>query len=1168
MSLAKIFNDVADAYPNNVAILYFESEDVSRKFNYKELQDESFKVLKACDFQRSKNNHQDCRKASAPLEELCIISQFIPFSSPNQSMLSNDTSEAAYSTEKKASRATKNDVACKNEKNSNCIVGVMCEPGPCSVACMLGIMQKYTYFFMSPDWKENEVKLYLYRVSPNILLIEERFVNKFSELSLGAAGNFEVFGTKFLCFNFSTGTSHLRNFGEGKLAYIMLTSGSTGTPKVVHVPHKCIIPNVMDFSDLFQVTSEDSIFCASPPTFDPSMIDLFVGFQAGATLVMTHNLILKMPKSLLKVLTKGKITILQATPSLVFNFGKQRIKDSLLGDESHLKILALGGEMFPKLSVFREWMSDKCKTRIFNVYGITEVSCWASVAEVFVHQEIFQKPDDTNSHDELLVLERSENPTFAEAIPSIPPNTKLDILQKLTPIGNPLSSTVIRVLNELGEEVEEDEEGEIYVGGSERVCWVEDGNLNGRSKNQTFCKLECDDIQGDCDFSKAAKSLNKICVDEGTEKKPLIMRNTGDRGIMNKGKIFCLGRKDRQVKRHGKKISLSEIERQCESLSYVENCQVMLHNKVKIVAFVKLDSTSVYSENDVQNDLKNLMSDWKLPDYIVPIHSLPVTNHGKVDKSKLMEYLCEFSLKKLSSHDYQDTTEFVKEVWKRILGIRYDGDGENLMESENFVKSGGNSLSALQFTEEIESNFNITIPRLTDLVLNDTFKEVLKTIMLSVEYGNERKKIKKIKLQLGHENIWNGTSILLNDENPVDFVDGVNNKNYSLSKCKCPPCKQLSIVSRRGVYYACEKEIHNHNQIATNFLWKYNLEKCIDSSPTLIEYPCGKTLLMVGSHSYKFVCIDVQTGKSQWCLTLGDRIESSPCISGDGRRVYVGCYDYNLYCISIDTGEILWKFAAKSEIKSSPAVDYETENVIFGSHDKNVYCLTSEGNLAWKMQISVGSIFSSPCIVKQQVFVATLDGMLAGINMSTGDINWRVFLQKPIFSSVTAYSKGIVLGSVGGEIFGFSLTGKQLWKFKTNGPVYSSAFTKVLKNGLEIIAIGSHDHYVYFFNSEGQNIASYHGESAIYATPFIFCLDVKNRVRIVICETSGKYCLVDLIFNTSQTGNISASRFTIPTMETVLECETRGEIFSSPIVFRNNLYVSSRDDHIYCFKFV
>lgn len=30
-------------------------------------------------------------------------------------------------------------------------------------------------------------------------------------------------------------------------AYIVRTSGSTGQPKLVHVPHSCILPNILDF---------------------------------------------------------------------------------------------------------------------------------------------------------------------------------------------------------------------------------------------------------------------------------------------------------------------------------------------------------------------------------------------------------------------------------------------------------------------------------------------------------------------------------------------------------------------------------------------------------------------------------------------------------------------------------------------------------------------------------------------------------------------------------------------------------------------------------------------------------------------------------------------------------------------------------------------------------
>ncbi|XP_068223088.1 beta-alanine-activating enzyme [Palaemon carinicauda] len=1163
MSLAEIFNTAADAYPDNSAILYFESEHKSKGISYRELQDEALQVLRACEYQRSKPNHHDCTNKSVPSEGFCSTSQFSRSSLQSQSVPSSEVTVATYNTEKKSSVTTKNDSGCKGDKNcSNYIVGVMCDPGPCSVACMLGIMQKYTYFFISPEWKENEIKSYLHRVNPNIILIEECFIDKVFKISPSTEKKIEVFGTKFLCISF-TGTNCLHNFEEENIAYIILTSGSTGTPKVVYVPHKCILPNIKDFADLFMVTSKDCIFCTSPPTFDPSMVDFFVGFQAGATLVMAHMWILKMPKALLSILTKSKTTILQATPSLIFNLGKQRMKRNLLGDEFHLKILALGGEVFPKLSVLREWMTDKCKTRIFNVYGITEVSCWASVEEVFVHEG--------NSNNEILVPEKRESSTSVKGIPIIPPKVDLASLQWLTSIGNPLTLTVIKVLNELGKEVEEGEEGEIYVGGRERFCWVDNNNLNDKSKKQTFWKLKCDEFQGDCDFSKTTKFLKNIHTHkEDTKQKPLIMRSTGDRGISKKGKIYCLGRNDRQVKRHGKKVSLSEIERQCESLSYVENCHLILHNQIKIVAFVKTASTDVYTGSDIQNDLKSLMSDWKLPDYIITIDTIPINKHGKVDKSKLLEYFSESHLKRFGNYNCDDTGECVKELWKRILGISYVRDGENLFENENFIKSGGNSLFALQFTEEIESKFEVKIPTLLDIVLNNTFKDVLKIIIQSIECGDdytEKQKNKKIKLQLGHKSIVNENNSESNDKICLNFEGSSIKENYSLDKYKCSLYRQVSVASRRGVHYSCEKVMHHQYQSSTHLLWKYNLEKCIDSSPTLIEYPCGKTLLMVGSHSFKFVCIDVLTGKSQWCLTLGDRIESSPCISGDGERVYVGCYDYSLYCISILTGDILWKFAANSEIKSSPVVDFETENVIFGSHDKNVYCLMSDGILVWKLKLSVGSVFSSPCIVGQQVFVATLDGVLAGINKITGNVNWRAFLHKPIFSSITAYSKGIVLGSVGGEIFGFSFTGEKLWNFKINAPVYSSAFTKVLENGLEIIAIGSHDKFVYFFNNEGHNVAKYHGESAIYSTPFIFCLNVKNKARMVVCETSGKYTLVDLIFDTLQ-DDISKFGVTKLKLETVHESKTRGEIFSSPVVFQNNLYICSRDDYIYCLQFV
>lgn len=37
----------------------------------------------------------------------------------------------------------------------------------------------------------------------------------------------------------------LRETGQRDLAYVLHTSGTTGLPKIVKVPHKCILPNIL-----------------------------------------------------------------------------------------------------------------------------------------------------------------------------------------------------------------------------------------------------------------------------------------------------------------------------------------------------------------------------------------------------------------------------------------------------------------------------------------------------------------------------------------------------------------------------------------------------------------------------------------------------------------------------------------------------------------------------------------------------------------------------------------------------------------------------------------------------------------------------------------------------------------------------------------------------------
>lgn len=50
-----------------------------------------------------------------------------------------------------------------------------------------------------------------------------------------------------------------------------------------------------------------------------------------------------------------------------------------------MKVLAFGGEKCPEKNLLRLWKDPSNTTRIFSVYGVTEVSCWSMCHEIDLH---------------------------------------------------------------------------------------------------------------------------------------------------------------------------------------------------------------------------------------------------------------------------------------------------------------------------------------------------------------------------------------------------------------------------------------------------------------------------------------------------------------------------------------------------------------------------------------------------------------------------------------------------------------------------------------------------------------------------------------------------------------------------------------------------------------
>lgn len=125
------------------------------------------------------------------------------------------------------------------------------------------------------------------------------------------------------------------------------------------------------------------------------MIELFLSLVSGACLLITPDKTKLNRTSLLKhlfpendesKLDKSKfdksvddkhVTFIQIVPSLFLKWSSEEF--DFIFSKTLLRLLVLGGEPFPRnILSFKK----RQELQIYNIYGITEVSCWASILQI------------------------------------------------------------------------------------------------------------------------------------------------------------------------------------------------------------------------------------------------------------------------------------------------------------------------------------------------------------------------------------------------------------------------------------------------------------------------------------------------------------------------------------------------------------------------------------------------------------------------------------------------------------------------------------------------------------------------------------------------------------------------------------------------------------------
>ncbi len=183
------------------------------------------------------------------------------------------------------------------------------------------------------------------------------------------------------------------------------------------------------------------------------------------------------------------------------------------------------------------------------------------------------------------------------------------------PVGYPKPGSTILICRADGSNADEDERGEIIIAGPN----VSPGYLGKPELNEKAF------------FNFAGQRAYR----------------TGDRGYFHKGLLFFDGREDHQIKLHGYRIELGDIEIHLMAMPAVQDAIVIPRMKNghpdALCAFVIIKNRSVLSDFELSRSLKKDLEQ-SLPAYMIPRHfyfldKFPLTSNGKVDRRGLAKLI-------------------------------------------------------------------------------------------------------------------------------------------------------------------------------------------------------------------------------------------------------------------------------------------------------------------------------------------------------------------------------------------------------------------------------------------------------------------------------------------------------------------------------------------------
>lgn len=455
-------------------------------------------------------------------------------------------------------------------------------------------------------------------------------------------------------------------------AYCMFTSGSTGKPKCVEITHGGLAAYPGAFNSKLGLDAEGTYLHVASFSFSASLRQLFVPLSVGARVALASLDQIRDPLALLRWVKQEDITVIDWVPS-------------------YLRGICAELSRLPEAQ-----RSNLLDHQVKVLVSSGEALSWSLVRRW--RDEIGFRGRIANAYGQ---TETTGLVAWYE-IQAEPPGPPVSLW---VPMGSALPQAELYGLNGAMQCVPPGVVGDLWVAGP---C-VARGYLN---QGNTLLKRPNP-------FSKWPD-----------------LYSTGDRVRVNAEGLFEFeGRVDDQVKVHGVRVALGEIEEALRCGPGVMDAAVVAaadaQSETRIYAFIVPHPGAVEDDQALRRFLREHFPDYVVPHFIQWCVQLPRTASGKADRPALMASISSVggigvgaepsgTSEEIGAELVIDVEAVVREAWSHTLGSEA-GDGD-------FFELGGDSLQAIALLGRITSNLQVEIPLIAAFFGDPTLQGLVKVI--------------------------------------------------------------------------------------------------------------------------------------------------------------------------------------------------------------------------------------------------------------------------------------------------------------------------------------------------------------------------------------------------------------------------------------------------------